>query len=282
MSLSAPDEPTPREVVDHYVGEQCRVITEADAPLRQGAGSVHDTRVAIRRLRSTLRVFALAFEPTAAAQLSSDLTWYAALLGEIRDREVLRLRLAAAVAALPSGLVMGPVAAHIDDHLLGEQRFHQDELVRAMQRERYQTLSLTLTEWAAGPPYTIDVDDPELLVKVAAKAASKTNRRLAEAHSTHDSPTALHRARKSAKRARYSAELVEPLDARKAGARIRHFKRVQAALGTYQDSVIAAELLRRLGAGAGTLPGHNGFTYGLLYAQEVQAGEAALEESADL
>ena len=93
---------------------------------------------------------------------------------------------------------------------------------------------------------------------------------------------ALHRARKAAKRARYSAELVEPLGTKKAGTRIRHFKHIQTALGTYQDSVIAADVLRRLGAGAGTLPGHNGFTYGLLYDLEIRAGEIALEEAADL
>ena len=102
------------------------------------------------------------------------------------------------------------------------------------------------------------------------------------AHSARDTATALHRARKAAKRARYSAELVEPLGAKKAAARIRHFKRIQGALGTYQDSVIAADALRRLGAGAGTLEGHNGFTYGLLYDRELRAGEVARDAAAAL
>ena len=65
-------------------------------------------------------------------ELNTDLAWYAALLGAVRDREVLRLRLGEAVAALPSGLVLGPVAEHIDQHLLSEQTFHHEELTRAM------------------------------------------------------------------------------------------------------------------------------------------------------
>jgi CHAD domain-containing protein len=126
------------------------------------------------------------------------------------------------------------------------------------------------------------VDDPKVLVRLAKKAARKARRRLAEADQARDLATALHRARKASKRARYSAELVEPLGTKKAATRIRHFKRIQSVLGTYQDSVLAADLLRRLGAGAGSLPGHNGFTYGVLYDREIVAGERAREEIASL
>jgi CHAD domain-containing protein len=275
-------ETSARGALDVYVRVQCEVVMNVDAQLREGVDEVHDTRVAIRRLRSTLRVFAPVFVPLRAAELNTDLTWYAALLGAVRDREVLRLRLGEAVAALPSGLVLGPVAEHIDQQLLSEQTFHHDELTRAMDGDRYKLLLVSLSDWASNPPYAIVVDDPHLLVGLAKKGARKAKRRLAEAHSAHDTATALHRARKAAKRARYSAELVEPLGARKASARIRHFKHLQSALGTYQDSVLAAEVLRRLGAGAGTLPGHNGFTYGLLYDREIRAGEAAREEAAAL
>ncbi len=177
---------------------------------------------------------------------------------------------------------MGPVAEHIDQHLLSEQTFHHDELKRAMDGDRYRSLIVALNGWADDPPYAVVPDDADALVRLAKKAARKAKHRLAEASNARDLATALHRARKAAKRARYSAELVEPLGADKADARIRHFKRVQSVLGTYQDSVIAADVLRRLGAGAGTLPGHNGFTYGLLYALELRAGEVAREDVAAL
>jgi hypothetical protein len=47
---------------------------------------------------------------------------------------------------------------------------------------------------------------------------------------------------------------------------------VQGRLGERQDAVIAAGFLRRVGAAAGTTPGENGFTYGLLLGLELRRG----------
>lgn len=41
-------------------------------------------------------------------------------------------------------------------------------------------------------------------------------------------------------------------------------------LGDHQDAMVADEVLRRMAVTAGTTPGENGFTYGLLYAREQQ------------
>jgi CHAD domain-containing protein len=62
---------------------------------------VHETRVAARRLRSTLRVFGEVVHAASVEELNNELAWYAALLGEVRDREVLRDRLTMLVAGLP-------------------------------------------------------------------------------------------------------------------------------------------------------------------------------------
>ena len=43
----------------------------------------------------------------------------------------------------------------------------------------------------------------------------------------------------------------------------------------HQDCVVACDVLRRLAITAGTTPGENGFAYGLLYAREQQAADAA-------
>jgi hypothetical protein len=48
---------------------------------------------------------------------------------------------------------------------------------------------------------------------------------------------------------------------------VRRAKRVQEELGRHQDSVMAREVLRRLGAQA-FLEGENGFTFGLLHGLE--------------
>ena len=112
---------------------------------------------------------------------------------------------------------------------------------------------------------------PDGLFRLARKADRKAHRRLRTGLASVDD-LALHRARKAAKRARYAAELVAPLPGTKAAkAAIKHHKKVQTVLGEHQDSVVALDLLRRLGAEAGTTPGQNGFTYGLLYAHQQTA-----------
>ena len=65
----------------------------SDIGLRTGAPVVHQTRVAARRLRSTLRVFGDVVNAAAADELNNEVAWYAELLGQVRDREVLNTRL---------------------------------------------------------------------------------------------------------------------------------------------------------------------------------------------
>ena len=79
-------------------------------------------------------------------------------------------------------------------------------------------------------------------------------------------PHQLHAARKSAKRLRYAAELLTDVVPRAAKI-VKAAKKEQTVLGDHQDLMVAAEFLRQQGGQAGTRPGHNGFTYGLLMAR---------------
>jgi CHAD domain-containing protein len=83
---------------------------------------------------------------------------------------------------------------------------------------------------------------------------------------------ALHGARKSARRARYAAEVTRPASGQPAKKFARQMKKVQSVLGDHQDTVIARLAARDLGISA-HLAGENAFTYGLLYERELhQAG----------
>jgi CHAD domain-containing protein len=105
-------------------------------------------------------------------------------------------------------------------------------------------------------------------------AAAKADRRLAAASNTGNNVD-LHRARKAAKRARYAAELLKSIDGASAARTVKRYKKIQTILGDHQDSVVAADTLRRLGVLAGTTADENGFTFGLLYAAETQAAQHA-------
>ena len=72
---------------------------------------MHPTRVATRRWRSTLRVFAAFGDTHRGNVFDTEPSWYAPLPGQVRDREVQRARFAEAIGALPEEQVLGPVAA---------------------------------------------------------------------------------------------------------------------------------------------------------------------------
>src|SRR5262249_49343602 len=115
------------------------------------------------------------------------------------------------------------------------------------------------------------------LHKRALRAERKADSRLAAAVKSGEDDM-LHRARKAAKRARYAAELRTPLH-RSSKRTAKHYKRIQRVLGDHQDSVVAADVLRRLALVAGTTQGENGFTFGLLFAREEQIAKDAQKQA---
>jgi CHAD domain-containing protein len=89
---------------------QIEQIFAGDVGLRRGQDPIHDTRVAIRRLRSTLRVFGTLLERSAIEGVEEELRWFATLIGAVRDCQVQRRRFTAALNELPAELVAWPCA----------------------------------------------------------------------------------------------------------------------------------------------------------------------------
>jgi CHAD domain-containing protein len=264
-----------------YVRDQIDAVFDGDLRLRRGQDPIHDTRVAIRRLRSTIRVFGKLLDRSATEPVDEELKWFAGLLGEVRDRQVQRRRFREVLTAWPPELVLGPVANRINTDLQSEQLRARAEVTEAMGSPRYLEILSTLQQWRSGLPVKGGASVKKLR-KRALRAESKADRRLAAAIESGDDAL-LHRARKAAKRARYAAELRRPSDKAAATKKSeKHFKRIQRVLGDHQDSVVASDVLRRFALTAGTTAGENGFTYGLLYAREQQIAEAARDQARDL
>ena len=266
---------TVADLVARYVREQCDEILRGDLALRLGEPRVHKTRVALRRLRSTLRVYGALFDAEPAQRLESELRWLATLLGEVRDREVLQTRFEAQLAELPAELVLGPVAADLDTVLSGERRQHLQQLLGELGSPRQLELLEALGRWRTEPPFlegaSAAVEQVRAPVRAARQQLRRRLRQAQQATGPHQEEL-LHRARKAAKRARYAAELAVPAWSKAA----RHAERaqdLQTVLGEHQDSVVASVFLRRMGAEAGSRAGRNGFTYGLLCAREHERAE---------
>ncbi|GGM11825.1 CYTH and CHAD domain-containing protein [Nakamurella endophytica] len=276
-----PRKPTAGQVVRAYLAAQDTALVEGDLQLRRGLGGIHPTRVATRRARSTLRIFADLFDADRASAFDAELKWWAELLGNVRDREVQRERFARDVHALPAELVLGPVAVTIESDLLAEQLRHTKALERAMRSRRYLALLRESARWAAEPPFTAAADRPARSLRRDVRTAfGKVDRHLRRglASGVDDE---LHRARKAAKRARYAAELVEPVGGvKKATRSVKRYRELQDILGEHQDGVVAADILRRLGAATAGRPGENGWTYGVLYAGELQRAQQSRDLAA--
>jgi CHAD domain-containing protein len=257
-------------ILYHYLWSQIDEIFAGDAGLRSGADPIHDTRVAIRRARGTLRVFRALFDRDAVQRAVAELKWFAGLLGEVRDCQVQLHRFSDALDELPVELVMGPVRAAVTNHLLGIELPARRRVAEVMQSDRYQGLQSSLRQWRTQPPVVKDfgLDD---LRKHTKRARRKADARLSTALLSDDGPS-LHRARKAAKRARYASEAMTPVDS-KAKRRVKHYREIQTVLGDHQDAVVAMAAVRRMAACTGTAGGHNGFTFGLLYAREVHIAD---------
>ena len=274
---------TARDLIADYLSQQCTVIIDSEAQLRAGENVVHAVRVAVRRMRSTIRVFAEFFEPSESEHLEEGLVWWAGVLGKVRDLDILAQRQAALLDELPGELILGPVASTIQVELAAERKQAADEMIEALNSERYRKLIGLVHRWRSDPPFTSAADAPaDAIDPLIKKAKRKVNRRLTEAaasrHAGEPFEDLFHRARKASKRHRYAVEAALPVWGSKADKIISQRKDLQDLLGSYQDSIVSAAFLRELGARLGIRSGQNGFSYGVLYAREVQAGESLLDD----
>jgi CHAD domain-containing protein len=259
-------------LVDDYLQQQYKAIRDEDARMRLGENRVHKLRVAIRRTRSTMRVFGDLFDPDAAASLDAELRWFAEILGRARDLDIVRERLTARLEKLPAELLLGPVAADLESVLASDRAKAARAVEDAMRGRRHQRLLQTIDGWRTSPSRTEADPKASAASTYVDKAGKKARKRLASAIDSGEGED-FHRARKAMKRYRYAAELAEPQMGEKAGTTAAWAEGLQDELGELQDTVTSSTVLLRLARRVGGEPRRNGFSYGLLYGQEEKAAD---------
>lgn len=263
------------QVVTAYLSDHFASLMTLDPMVRgDEPDSVHQMRIAVRRLRSTLRVFGALFRHSDAERLAGELRWLGHILGRARDAEVLCAHLVARAGELTQEELVGPVQARIAGHFAGVRADSQAVVVQTLDSARYFALLDRLEKFLAAPPLTKVARQPagDVVPAAVRRSYTKTRRRMRQARRApagDRQEQALHRARRAAKRSRYAGELAAPALA-SAGKFARQMKKVQSVLGDHQDAVIARQVGRQLGMTA-HLAGENGFTYGLLYERDGQA-----------
>ncbi|TFV57573.1 CYTH and CHAD domain-containing protein [Geodermatophilus sp. DF01-2] len=273
---------TAGEVVLGAVAGQLQALREADLAVRsEQPEGVHDLRVACRRLRS---IFA-AFRPVLAREhtdpLRDELRWVGAQLSGARDTEVALAHLRELVAAQPPELVLGPVAARlqqteVEDHEAGARR-----VTRTLTDRRYLRLLDALDGLVADPPATdlAAAPAPAQLADAVRRTGKRLRRAVEAAREAEgaDRHAALHEVRKATKRVRYTAEVAECEFGAPAAALVECTKQVQDLLGAAQDTVVTRDVAVRVGRTAAAA-GENAWTYGRLHGLEEARAEVAEAE----
>jgi CHAD domain-containing protein len=276
------------EVVLAYLGEQAAKLSALDFAVRRDKpDSVHQMRVTVRKLRSTLQAFTGILSASKTEHLTAELKWLGGVLGDARDNEVLAEELHAGLKAVPTELVLGPAQARITTHFAPLEASTRKAVLDALDSARYRKLRAELSHLLESPPLTPAAAEPagKALPPAVARAYRRTRRRMgrveqAPAGQAHD--VALHETRKAAKRARYAAEAAAPGLGKKTGKQARRFakgmKQVQSALGAHQDAVIVQATARDIGVKA-HMAGENAFSFGLLQERAHQQAIACEEQA---
>lgn len=265
-----------------YLAEHIDRLAVEDLRVRRDEpDAVHQLRVASRRLRSALRAYRPLLVREATEPLVDGLRTLGQVLAPARDAEVLRERISAGLADLGPELLLGPAQAVTTRHFARTEAEARAAVLTELDGDRYATLRTDLDALLEHPPLTARAARParrELPAIVA-----RTGRRLEQAMTAATDPDrpaaerdiAVHTARKAGKRLRYATEVARPVVGKPAREFAAGLKAFQSALGEHQDTVVAREALRELGAAASGA-GKNGFSFGVLLGRD-QARSAEIE-----
>jgi CHAD domain-containing protein len=273
-----PDVPVPPEVtpedpagaaVQAHLARHIRRLLLQDVRVRRDLpDSVHQMRVAARRIRSGLRGFGPLVADQWARHLRDELGWIAGELGAVRDTEVMIERLDERAADLPPDEADLAQTA-VDQALsvrIADARAHA---LGALGSERYRQLVVDLVDAANHPRLTKAAAGS--CADVLPGLVDKTWHRLAkDVDRLHlDSPAhPWHETRIAAKKARYAAEAVEPVFGKAAKPLVKGLEQVTEILGDHQDAHVAQLTLKSLVADP-AMDAPTGFALGLLYALEI-------------
>ena len=267
------------DVVRAALISQVQALSDADLMVRTGqADGVHQVRVACRRLRSTLAAFRPVLDRTQTDPLREELAVVGSALSPTRDAEVALAHLRRLVADQPVELVLGPVAARLQQAAIQDEAAGDVQARKVLTGAAYLTLRDDLDALVAELPLTEAATRPadEVLREVVARTGRRLRKAVDLARDS-DSDEALHDVRKAAKRLRYTAEAAVPVLGRPVADLVTAIKAVQEVLGDRQDTFVTRPLCVQLGLQA-FAAGENAWTWGRLHALEQARSEQAERE----
>lgn len=219
---------------------------EAGTRLGEDPEELHDMRVATRRMRAALAMFADAL-PARSRHIRSELGWLADVLGAVRDLDVQLERVGHWSAEVPEQDrgALGDLSRLLSQH----RQDARGRLLASLESSRYERLVTTFTAMlcqgpsrrlaAARAPAAVAVPD---LVRARHRAVTKAARRARR----RGAPDDFHILRIRCKRLRYALEFVAEIYRGQTTKYVRDLVGLQDRLGSMQDARVAAERLHAL------------------------------------
>jgi CHAD domain-containing protein len=233
---------------------------------------LHDLRIAVRRIRSVLKLTGPGLPAGLAGTYRPEFKWLGDLTTPTRDLDVFVQQ----YPALAEGLVAAPAAelAPFGDHLGRQRAAAHRQLARGLRSARFTKL---LAGWRSA--LAVPVTDRKPPVgRLAARRIGQAHQRVLRGGGliiAASPPEALHDLRKRCKELRYLLEIFGSLyDPAEHWRAVRELKGLQDCLGEFQDTQVEYEELRRFAGEMAARPGP-GLAPALLAMGEIAAGLSA-------
>lgn len=225
-----------RSCVKHFRLNEEALIRDRDA------ATLHQARVAMRRLRSAFSLFRPALKDDEFENLSAELRWFTGELGSARNLDVLIERVRARNVDVPT-------------EMLAMREEAYDAAIAAVSSSRFQRLMLDLVRWIEIGEWRTSKKARRPLPPFAEKRLNRLGKRVTAAASKLDDldEQQRHRLRIGIKKLRYASEFLSGLYSDKATEMERLGKVLQAlqeSLGHLNDLVTERTILEFLPAGA--------------------------------
>jgi CHAD domain-containing protein len=235
------------------------LIAQVPAAQKGEAEPVHQVRVAARRLRSAVRLFAGYISAIKPKEIDARLKWLGQQAGAVRDLDVLE-------ALMQEGAKkLDPEIAKDLEPLFEEIRLRRakaaENLAKSLASRRYTALVARLSA-----PIAINTRGDAAFGSVAAELFAPMLKSVMRAgEKMHEKPTAaeLHRLRKRAKGSRYALETMLAIDRKQLGGVLKSLEDLQDLVGGYHDAVVAIAWIKEF-VGARELPANVAFACGAL------------------
>ncbi len=228
-----------------YLAEHNASLTAATAQWRSTNGSVHQIRVAARRLRSAV----LSYHPLLAGDaraVAAELRWFGQQLSDLRDLEIMGPHLHNAAAQLSAS-----TGSALDDLIATALGTAERRAGDALHSTRFAALRLRLRSMLEQPVLTdaARTSAAEYGPASVRYSAERLRHRIDVVSLGVPRPpdTRLHDVRKAAKRLRYTVEVTSGYLGPSGDDLRTRAENVQTVLGHHQDRLVAAGWWRRLG-----------------------------------